>query len=223
MCKKMKILLKIYILSLFCINCFAQADTAGFVKYDYSFKFKDGLYVDFSSFTNNSPIPFESVIKPVFDNSFFDALDTANIISYNGKYGNTVTVYVSELWGYSKNGKPYIFWDGKFNLIPFVGKITHFITRVKVIYRNYYDPFYSPYGYAPDASRTYQNEELKQYIINMENGKVLEYNLENVSLFLKQDEYVYNEFMKLRKRKRTKQMFYYINLYNSRNPYYIKK
>ena len=128
-----------------CYYLFSQSDSTDLVRYTYAFEFKDGIYLDFDSFRNNNPIPYESVVYPYYDNDFFTNLDTAYYIKYNGKFGNTIILKVDDIWGYSKNGKPYILWADKFNLIPFVGKITHFITTVKVIYTNYYDPFYDPY------------------------------------------------------------------------------
>ncbi|PLX09914.1 MAG: hypothetical protein C0596_00035 [Marinilabiliales bacterium] len=144
------------------------------------------------------------------------------MIQYNGEFGNIITVPVIEIWGYSKHGKPYILWADKLNLIPFVGKITHFITTVKVYYSNYYDTFYDPYRYDPTA-RVYQSDELRQFIIDMETGEIMDYNMKNVEQILKRDPELYNDFMELRKRKRSKQLFYFVSLYNAKNTLYINK
>jgi hypothetical protein len=191
------------------------------VKYDYTFSFKEGIYLDFDSFKNNDPISFERLSYPPYGHHYFyGILDTANNIVYNGQYGNAVSLPVYEIWGYCKNGKPYIYWADKFNLIPFVGTASHFITTIKVRYSNYYDPFYDPYSYNP-TSRVYQSDELRQFIIDMETGKIIDYNLKNVEQILKRDPKTYDEFMKLRKRKRAKQMFIFLKLFNERNPLYV--
>lgn len=202
-------------------SAIAQTDTTNLIRYDYAFSFNEGIYPDFESFRNNKPIPYESLISPQYsENVFFNQFDSLEFISYSGDYGNTVTIQKSKLWGYCKNGKPYIYWAEKFNLIPYLGSITHFITTVKVYYSGYHDPFYDPYGYNP-STRTYQNDELRQFLINMDTGEILDYNLKNIELLLKRDPEIYNDFMELRKRKRTKQMFYFIRLYNEKRPLYI--
>ena len=56
-------------------------------------------------------------------------------------------------------------------------------------------------------SRTYQTEELKQFIIDMETGNILEYSVKNVESILKREPQIYDEFSKLRKRKRLNNCF----------------
>ncbi|MDD4150422.1 MAG: hypothetical protein PHE33_10355 [Bacteroidales bacterium] len=198
----------------------AQEDTSNLVKYDYSFTFKEGIYPNFNSFRNNDPIPLESLISPEYSDNFYNILDTAKHIVYYGKFGSPLSIPGKKIWGYSKNGKPYILWADKFNLIPFLGQITHFITTVKVYYSSYNDPFYDPYRYN-SYSRTYQSEELRQFLIDMQTGEILDYNLKNIETILKRDTDIYNEFIKLRKRQRSKQMFYYVKRYNEKNPLYV--
>ena len=75
----------------------------------------------------------------------------------------------------------------------------------------YYDPYYSPYGYGygnyynpynsyyspyspysqPNTTRT----ELKQYIIDFESGKVLEFDIDNTELLLMKDNQLYEEYV----------------------------
>ncbi len=213
----------ILIILSFKVITIAQIDTTNLIKYDYGFTFKEGIYLNFESFSNNKPIPFESLIQPQYpNNNFFDQLDTIEQIIYNGPYGNSESVLKTDTWGYCKNGKPYIQWADKFNLIPYVGKISHFITTIKVYYSGYQDPFYDPYGYNP-ATKMYHNDELRQFILDMDSGEILDYNLKNVESIIKRDPVIFKEFTKLRKRKRTKEMFYYIGLYNKNNPLYFTK
>lgn len=208
------------ILTLFGAN--AQEDKAMLTKYDFSFEFKEGIYLNFDNFKNNQPIQYESIISPEFSDDFFNILDTAENITFYGEFGSPITLPISKIWGYSKNGKPYILWAEKFNLIPFVGSISHFITTVKVYYSSFHDPYYDPYSYNPGA-RVYQSEELRQLLIDMQTGQVIDYNLKNVETLLKRDAQVYEEFMKLNKRKRAKQMFYYVKYYNEKNPLYLQE
>ncbi|MBN2892165.1 MAG: hypothetical protein JXL97_09875 [Bacteroidales bacterium] len=215
--------LYIVILSIFSlIAAQAQDDSTNLVKYDFSFEFKEGIYLSFDNFKNNNPIPYEAIISPEFSDDFFNNLDTADNITFYGEFGSPITIPIDKLWGYSKNGKPYILWAEKFNLIPFIGSISHFITTVKVYYSTFHDPFYDPYSYNPGA-RVYQSDELRQLLIDMQTGQIIDYNLKNVEALLKRDAQVYEEFMKLGKRKRAKQMFYYVKYFNEKNPLYLQE
>ncbi|MDD3739771.1 MAG: hypothetical protein PHH30_00885 [Bacteroidales bacterium] len=198
-----------------------QIDSLNLTKYDFSFYYNEGVYLDFTSFRNNTPISLESIIYPQSDDEyFFERIDTVKTIVFIDKYGMNVSLNADKIWGYSKNGKPYIYWADKFNLIPFIGSVCHFITTVTVKYTTYRDPFYDPYYYNP-ASRTYQTEELRQFLIDTQTGKVIEYNISNVEAILKREPELYNEFSKLSKRKKNKQLFYYVKLYNERRDYLI--
>lgn len=211
-----------FFILLLCVTKLSLSQSDSLVKCDFSFEFKPGLYLQFSDFRNNSPIPFESVVYPDYSHKdFYYNLDTAKTIIFNDKHGLLIKKQISEVWGFSKNGKPYIYWSNKANLIPFVGSISHFITTINTIrhispepyYGSYY---YNPYYYSPPMSKTYQTEELKQFIIDMETGNILEYSVKNVESILKREPQIYDEFSKLRKRKKTKQLFYYVRLYNEK-------
>lgn len=215
-----KLILTYFLLQVWVVSN-AQNDSVKLVKYDFSFYYKEGIYLDYNSFRNNSPVSLESIIYPQTDDGlFFERIDTTETLIFNDKHGMSVPIKSDKIWGYSKNGKPYIFWADKFNLIPFVGSVCHFITTVTVRYTTYRDPFYDPYYYSP-STRTYQTEELRQFLIDTETGKTLEYNIPNVELILKREPELYNEFSKLSKRKKNKQLFYYIKSYNEIRDYII--
>ena len=223
------VLFKIQILKRFTVTYFlvfitmiihGQQDSTKLVKYDYSFYFNEGIYLDFKSFRNNSPLSLQSIIYPQADDGlFFERLDTAEFLIFNDKYGINITVDRDKIWGYSKNGKPYILWADKFNLIPFVGSVCHFITTITVNYTTYHDPFYDPYYYP--SSRTYQTEELRQFLIDTETGNIILYSIQNAETILKRDTELYEGFSKLGKRKKNKQLFYYIKQYNEKHDYLI--
>ena len=211
------------ILSLIFINIFGQ-DTASLVKYDYSFQFKDGLYITFSDLKNNNPVPYERVIDPPSDSpDFFEMLDEAETISFNDQYGASKEIKKSALWGYSKNGKPYVYWSDKFNLIPYIGNISYFMTTVKVYYTTGgYDPFYSSYYYNNYYPvRTHQTEELRQFLIDFGTGRVLDYDSRNIEALLSKDPEIHKEYSKLGKRKKNKKNLDYIRLYNNKFPLYM--
>jgi hypothetical protein len=63
--------------------------------------------------------------------------------------------------------------------------------------------------------------ELKQYLIDMESGEVVEFDLENTELLLMKDNVLYEEFVQLPKKKKKEMMLVYIRKYNEKNPWYI--
>ncbi|MEJ5267438.1 MAG: hypothetical protein WHW07_06520 [Bacteroidales bacterium] len=219
----------IFVLILSSLNSFnsiAQEEEE-FINYEFGLLFNDGIFLDFNSFRNNIPMDFGRMIIPSYDlPDFFRILDTVSEIVYSDDFGISQRISKKNVWGYSKNGRPYIFYNGKANLIPYVGSISHFVSTVKVIYQSFSDPFYYPY-YSPfydpyysfnHRNRTYQSEELVHYIIDMETGTVLEYNSSNLEEIFKREPKIYEEFSKLSKRKKNKQLFYYVRLYNELRP-----
>ena len=55
----------------------------------------------------------------------------------------------------------------------------------------------------------------------METGEIVDYNLKNMENIFKREPKIYAEFSKLKKRKKTKQLFYFVRLYNETRPLFI--
>ena len=78
-----------------------------------------------------------------------------------------------------------------------------------------YDPYYSPYR------STVARNELKQYIIDFESGKILEFDVDNTELLLMKDNELYEQYVQLSNKKKKDLMFVYIRKFNEKNPLYI--
>jgi hypothetical protein len=89
-------------------------------------------------------------------------------------------------------------------------------------YNNYYSPYYpySPY-YSPYRQSNMSRNELKQYLIDFEDGKVLEFDVDNTELLLMKDDKLYEEYVQLPRRKKKELMFVYIRKFNENNPLYL--
>jgi hypothetical protein len=217
----------IFILFLLLINFygFGQTDTNEMVRYDFYYQFKDGLYLEFSNLKNNNPVTFERIVYPPYEDfNFFDSLTSVKTISYYDNFGNIKEIEKSKIWGYSRNGRPYVFWANKFYLIPSIGSIAHFAAIVKIYHSNYYDPFYGyhyDYNYYPP--RTYQTEELRQFLIDFKTGEIYPYDAKSVEKLLSKEPELHAEFIKLNKRKKNKRMLEYTRRYNEKNPLYLLK
>lgn len=138
--------------------------------------------------------------------------------------------------------------QGNFTRITFIGSICHFVADITTVdsrYYNspygyndpysYYSPYYSPYSpygyggyynpygsyYSPYGRNNMSRNEIRQYIIDFENGKILDFDLENTKLLLMKDAQLYEEFVKLSRKQKKELMFVYIRKFNEKNPLYI--
>lgn len=220
----------------------------GMVKYTTDFRFNDGIFLNFEQVKMNAPIPKAKILTSTDynDKDFFKNLMVAEKIYFFDGMGIRQEVERTAIWGYSKNGILYIQVQGNFNRITFIGNICHFVANVTSYDNSYYNPYgyspyYSPYyypysspyyypysygGYYPYGSYYPYNQnttrnELVQYIIDFETGKVLEYDVENTELLLMRDSELYEEYVRLPSRQRKDLMFVYIRKFNERNPLYI--
>ena len=213
----------------------------GMVKYTPEFRFTDGLYLNFDQVKLNSPIPKSKLLTSLDynDREFFKKILEGEKIYFYDNMGVRQEIERSSLWGYSRNGILYIQVQDNFNRITFVGNICHFVADVTTIdsrsYNSpygYYDPYYSPYGYSnyynpyssyysPYRQSGIARNELKQYLIDFESGKILEFDVTNTELLLMKDNQLYDEYVQLSHKKKKELMFVYIRKFNEKNPLYI--
>jgi hypothetical protein len=226
----MKFLFFFYFISLLTIKSWAQDSTL--VPYSPDFDFREGIYLTFNQFKNNSPLPKYKLITNVNKDmpTFLSEVLKADTIFYIGSKGEIIPYPKSKIWGYCENNTVFINYNKKFNRILIIGKIGFFISKLTVtstIYDNmmypgyyYYDPFYYPISGYP---RKVKNDEIIRYLIDFNTGEVLPFDYKNLELLLSSDTELYNEYISLPKRKRKKLIFMYIRRFNERNPLYIKK
>lgn len=218
----------------------AQQDTSALVKYTQDFRFKDGFYVNFEQVQKNDPIPKAKIVTSTDYNSrdfFKNVIDNDRIYFFDA-LGIRQEIEVSSLWGYSRNGILYRQLQGNFHRITFVGKICHFVADITTYDQGYsgYPPYgyYNPYSYSPYSSYNYYNpygynnsyrttarNELKQYIIDFETGRELEYEPKNIEVMLMKDSELYDQYLKLSRKGKKQMAFYYIRMYNEKHPLYL--
>jgi len=216
-------------------------DKEGMVKYTPDFRFTDGLYLNFDQVKLNNPIPKSKLLTSLDynDREFFKKILEGEKIYFYDNMGVRQEIERSSLWGYSRNGVLYIQVQDNFNRITFVGNICHFVADVTTIdsrsYNSpygYYDPYYSPYGYSnyynpyssyysPYRQSGIARNELKQYLIDFESGKILEFDVTNTELLLMKDSQLYDEYVQLSRKKKKELMFVYIRRFNEKSPLYI--
>ncbi len=230
------------------IGSIAQ-EREGMTEYAPGFKFKDGVYLSFEQVKNNDPIPKAKILTSADynDKEFFKDLMAADKIYFYDNLGVRQEIDKSNIWGYSRNGILYIQVQGNFNRITFVGSISHFVADILTYdsryynpygYGGYYDPYYyrypyySPYSYYGNSyypygsyyspySRNMARSEIKQFIVDFDSGKVLDFDLDNTQLLLMKDARLYEEFVRLPRKKKKELMFVYIRKFNENNPLYL--
>lgn len=216
-----KILLFIFLLNYIVIYP-QSVDSIKKIPYTPEYRFKDGLFLNFDQVKNNMPILKSRIITTVDfnDPDFFNKILVNEEISYYDELGMKQNVKIKSLWGYAKNGNLFIRMYDNFNRITYVGNICHFIATIYVTYQSYYDPYYyNPYYYYRygDRPMNYSRSEIRQFIIDFENGKIMDYDESNIAIILMRDPELHDEYEGLKKRKQKQLKFYYIRKFNERN------
>lgn len=218
------------------------------VKFTSDFKFKDGIYLNFDQVRFNDPIPKSKILTSTDynDKDFFRNLFEAEKIYFYDEMGIRQEIEKSSVWGYSRNGVIYVQIQNNFSRVTFVGSICHFVADIISYdsrYYNspygygyydpyyYYSPYYNPYSYygyyspynyySPYYRNTTSRSDVKQFVFNFEDGKVMDFDMESTKLLIMKDEELYEEYMKLPRKKKRDLMFVYIRKYNERNPLFI--
>jgi hypothetical protein len=71
------------------------------------------------------------------------------------------------------------------------------------------------------GSSSYETSEMRQFILDFNTGKVMDYDYKNLEMILMRDPELHDEFSNLRKRKKKQLKFLYIRKFNERNPLYL--
>jgi hypothetical protein len=197
------------------------------IPFNEDFRFKDGIYFNIEDVKRNNPLPKERIVTNLDENDykFFETLLENESISVLDEMGLKVEIKVNSIWGFSQNGMLFIKHNGQFNRIPVFGNICHFIADKTYIDNrnnpynyNYSSNYYNPYYY-PNSQTV--KTELRQYLLDMETGKIMDYTNENLEIILARDKVLYEEFIKLSNKKKRQLKFLYLRKYNDNNPFYF--
>lgn len=201
------------------------------VEYTTEFDFRDGIYANFNMVKRNRPIPPARIVTDVdlFDREFYDKVTSSKEITIYDENGVRQVMKTENIWGYGRNGVLYINVASSFHRISLVGSISHFVASITTYDQRYYDPYYyNPYYYRSynynrymSPRSNYASTELKQYLLDFETGKIMEYDTEAVEVLLMNDPELYDEYVSLRNRKKKQMKFVYIRRYNEKHPLYL--
>ena len=191
---------------------------------------KDGIYLHFSDLQTNNPLPIENISATGIDKTQSDFIsktltDNKEIIfSYKG---SQYRAEVSKIWGYCQNGNVYVhFKEDKFWRVTVFGNISHFLATVMVT--RYVSSGYGGYGMGfgmggmgygmGGPSVPVKQPETHEFLMDYTTGDIVECNPTNLEVALSRDMNLYNQYMKIKKRKRKDFMILYIRKYNAEHP-----
>ncbi len=220
-----------FMLCLLCVYSLnAQTDSANLVRYTPEFNFEDGIYLNFGQLKNNNPIPKSRLITDVdfSDQDFFETVLKGKRIYFFDQIGMRQDIKTDDIWGYCRNGVPYIAMDEGYYRITVIGSICHFVATVTTYDNRYNNPYYyNPYyynsynRYGGSYPSNSPSSEMRQYILNFETGDLLEYGVSSLEVMLMRDPELYDEYSQLRRKKKRQLKFLYLRKFNERNPIYI--
>ncbi len=219
----MRIKLTIFLLIFVFFRSSAQLDSLNAVDsvpLSGNFHFKDGIFLNFKQVKTNNPISRKNILTdiPKWDINFYSKLVERKTITFFVN-GRKHTVSTKDIWGYSDNGVLYIHWKDDFAKIANKGALCYFMATERT--RNFYSP-YDYWYYDPYMINNQNDREVRNFILDFNTGKIYQFNVKSLlSLFKKYDLQLYQEYSKLRPRKRRKLMFFYIRKFNQRNKSYI--
>lgn len=216
------------LMMLFSSGLYAQDAPEGMVKYSPEFEFREGIYPNFMSVKQNNPIPKTRLVTEadLFSRDFYQQVTEEKYIVFYDDNGVQQRLTTSNIWGYGRNGVLYINLGSRFHRISFIGKIGHFVASITTYNSGYYDPYYYNQSYyynryyrSPNSN--YSSTEVRQYLIDFETGKLMEFDVKAVEILLMNDPELHDEYMQLRRKKKKQYKFVYIRKFNERNPLYF--
>ncbi len=195
------------------IDCSSQKQT---VPYSRDYEFKEGIFLTLNDFLMNTPIGKDVIVSdvPKTDLDFLHHITNSPFIIVRDSSNNKSKIETMSIWAYCQNRSIYLNYNATFNRLNVIGTLCHF-TSLVTNYRGYSDPMNANFG----INTNY--DELKQFVLDTQTDKVLEFTVASMELLLKNDETLYLEFMKLKKRKKADSIFIYLRKYNEKHPLYL--
>lgn len=192
------------------------------VKYFPGFKLNDGVYINFLNFKNNKPIPPNQIIQNDINPTsfyFYETLMQQEFLYILNRKKDTIKIPTQAIWGYCSKGNVFIQLNGKFNRIYQLGYLSHFV-GTKIVVDNSYVPANS-YWYYRNMQTSTTREQTQEFMLDFDSGNLMEFKVKNLLAVLKRDEQLFEEYNKLKYKKKDQLKFLYLRKFNKRNPIYF--
>jgi len=209
------------LLLLFFFFATLQLSAQKVVQYAAGFEFREGVYLSFDQFKNNSPVPKKNIVSKFNrdDSEFLPNILEAKTFSYKDENDSVHKINVADVWGYSSNGNVFIKVEDDFNRIAVLGSISHFLAAITVYNNMMNGPFFDPY-FGP-SPLPYATQEMNEMILDFQTGRTTDFTQENLESILQRDHRLYDEFIALKKSQKRDLMFLYLRKYNEKHPIFF--
>ena len=202
---------KAVLICLILVSFFGKAQSDS-IAYSHEYDFKEGIYLSYSDFKHNHPIPVSAIVLnyPKTQLDFLTEVMKQKNIVFKDESGNDHKLETYSIWGYCRNHSIYINYLGQFNKLMVIGTLCHFNATV------------TRYLVAPDPmgmNSTY--EEMHQFVYDTNTNKAFEFDVPSMELLLKKDDELYAKFMGLKKREKADAIFVFLRKYNERHLLYL--
>ncbi len=191
-----------------------------------SFRFTDGIYENFQQVLTDSPVRKSDLLiaEDYDDYEFFKRILSTQQLRYTLPDGGTAVIDNKNVWGFASGGIMYVKWKGYFSELYMLGTVScfflhddNYMTYQKILRSNYLPSENVPAKQIHAVSF----RDLKKYLIDFRTGKIKKLNVQNLSKLLKNDRELYAEYNQLPLKRRKALIFYYIGIYNKKNPLYL--
>lgn len=213
-----KNLILLVLLLTFCIgNIFPQIDS---VKYTFEFNFKEGLYLTYDEFKNNSPSIKD--YKVIAANGLwldqFDNNTRIKRIECTDQEGRDLVLKEKDMWGLCRDGQVFVYAEDAFQKILRIGALMSLtMTFDNVEFVSTFSATGS--GIYPSGN----NKITYTYLIDFETGTYHLFKLKEFLKLIECDQELYEEFTSIRgKKKKQYKLRMYLEKFNERNPIYFK-
>lgn len=189
----------------------------------------DGVYITYESFINNRPILKHRIVSTNDKQSpgFIARVIGSGQLQYLVDK-DTVTLTAQTLWGFIENNTLYINnHHGIYCRVVLLGNLSCFVEKVEssdIAFDNVNKPwvvissgkFYPVSGFVTV-------DGIQQYLINLKNNEVFEYNVPNFKKLISNDKPLLYSFELQSTKEQKKQIYTYIRRYNELHPFYVPK
>lgn len=199
------------------------------IKLTNDFEFKDGLYLSFESFKNNTPDFTWEEVK-------YDAFSNPKKRAIQFKYLNEVdsnnelkTIPQDTIWGFCAEGVPYIRVDvpsrgtSEFTVLRTRGRICYFTYEAYIV-KEVPMTIYDPNTGRPILKKNIKNEELitMEKIMSFETGEIEMFKLTTFKNWIKKtDEKLMATLEDFNETQASEKLYKSMLIFNDRNPVYV--
>lgn len=192
-------------------SCFSQTDSSAVSDENF---IKEGIYVSHSDFRKGKVISKSEIITQLDTNAldfFSKLLERSYVVVKTGE--STTTLVCSSFWGYGQNKTLYLNANKNYYRVPVFGNISFLAVMVDAVAYNGagIDPFFGP-----TISNPQRVKELKNFIMSIYNGVLIDNSPKNLLELIKHDKLLFDEYNKLSYSKQKNQIGRFVRLYNEK-------